>query len=252
MEIVKERLEREYGVSLIATAPNVEVRVNLKEGGSVYVENPSKMPEQSDILSVEEPYVIAEVLTPAEYLGNVLQLCSEKRGIHCGMHYLSETTVQMAYELPLSEIVLDFHDKLKSVTRGYASFDYEFCGYRESKLVKMDILLNGDPVDAFSAIIHQDKAYAWARDMAGRLKELIPKQMFQVAIQAGMGNKVIARETVGALRKNVTGKCYGGDITRKRKLLEKQKAGKKKMKQLGHVHVPQEAFLAVLKVGDKT
>jgi GTP-binding protein LepA len=252
MEIVKERLEREYGVSLIATAPNVEVRVNLKKGGTVYVENPSKMPDQAELLSVEEPYVIAEVLTPSDYLGNVLQLCSEKRGIHCGMHYLSETTVQMAYELPLSEIVLDFHDRLKSVSRGYASFDYEFCGYRESKLVKMDILLNGDPVDAFSAIIHQDKAYSWARDMAARLKELIPKQLFTVAIQAAVGNKVVARETIGALRKNVTGKCYGGDITRKRKLLEKQKAGKKKMKQLGHVHVPQEAFLAVLKVGQKT
>ncbi len=251
MEIVKERLEREYEVSLIATAPNVKVRVNLKGGDSVYVENPSRMPAQGDIASVEEPYVIAEVLTPVDYLGNVLKLCSEKRGIHCGMHYLSETTVQMVYELPLSEIVLDFHDRLKSVSRGFASFDYEFCGYRESKLVKMDIFLNGDPVDAFSAIIHQDKAYTWARDMASRLKELIPKQMFQVAIQAAVGNKVIARETIGALRKHVTGKCYGGDITRKRKLLEKQKAGKKKMKQLGHVHVPQEAFLAVLKVGDK-
>jgi GTP-binding protein LepA len=252
MEIVKERLEREYGVSLIATAPNVKVRVNLENGESVYVENPSKMPAQAEILSVEEPYVIAEVLTPSDYLGNLLQLCSEKRGIHLGMHYLSETTVQMSYELPLSEIVLDFHDKLKSVSRGYASFDYEFSGYRESKLVKMDIFLNGDPVDAFSAIIHQEKAYAWARDMAARLKELIPKQLFQVVIQAAIGNKVIARETIGALRKHVTGKCYGGDITRKRKLLEKQKAGKKKMKQLGHVNVPHEAFLAVLKVGDRT
>jgi GTP-binding protein LepA len=252
MEIVKERLEREYEISLIATAPNVKVRVNLKSGGSVYVENPSKMPGPGDIVSVEEPYVIAEVLTPSDFLGNVLKLCSEKRGIHYGMHYLSETTVQLAYELPLSEIVLDFQDRLKSISRGYASFDYEFCGYKESKLVRMEILLNGESVDAFSAIIHQEKAYTWARDMVSRLKELIPKQMFQVVIQAAIGNKVVAREAVGALRKHVTGKCYGGDITRKRKLLEKQKAGKRKMKQLGHVNVPQEAFLAVLKVGDKT
>ncbi|MCX5801134.1 MAG: translation elongation factor 4 [Candidatus Eisenbacteria bacterium] len=252
MEIVKERLEREYGVSLIATAPNVKVRVNLKSGEAVYVENPSKMPPSGDIVSVEEPYVLTEILTQAEFLGNLLKLCAEKRGIHCGMHYLSETTVQVACELPLSEIVLDFHDRLKSTSRGYASFDYEFCGYRESKLVKMDILLNGESVDAFSAIVHQDKAYAWGRETVARLKQIIPKQLFLVAIQAAVGNKVIARETVGALRKHVTGKCYGGDITRKRKLLEKQKAGKKKMKLLGHVTVPHEAFLAVLKVGDRS
>jgi GTP-binding protein LepA len=252
MEIVKERLEREYGVSLIATSPNVEVRVNLKNGEAVYVENPSKMPSSSSIASVEEPYVLAEILTQSEFLGNLLKLCAEKRGIHCGMHYLSETTVQVACELPLSEIVLDFHDRLKSTSRGYASFDYEFCGYRESKLVKMDILLNGEPVDAFSAIVHQDKAYAWGRDTVARLKQIIPKQLFVVAIQAAVGNKVIARETIGALRKHVTGKCYGGDITRKRKLLEKQKVGKKKMKQLGHVTVPHEAFLAVLRVGDRS
>jgi len=252
MEIVKERLEREYGVSLIATAPNVEVRVNLKNGEAVHVENPSKMPSEGDIVSVEEPYVLAEILTQVEFLGNLLKLCAEKRGIHCGMHYLSETTVQVAFELPLSEIVLDFHDRLKSTSRGYASFDYEFCGYRESKLVKLDILLNGESVDAFSAIVHQDKAYAWGRDTVGRLKRIIPKQLFLVAIQAAVGNKVIARETIGALRKHVTGKCYGGDITRKRKLLDKQKAGKRKMKQLGHVTVPHEAFLAVLKVGDRT
>jgi len=252
MEIVKERLEREYGVSLIATAPNVEVRVNRKNGEALFVENPSKMPPVGDIESVEEPYVLAEILTRVEFLGNLLKLCAEKRGIHCGMHYLSETTVQVAFELPLSEIVLDFHDRLKSTSRGYASFDYEFCGYRESKLVKMDILLNGEYVDAFSAIIHQEKAYAWGRDTVARLKKIIPKQLFVVAIQAALGNKIIARETIGALRKHVTGKCYGGDITRKRKLLEKQRAGKKKMKQLGHVTVPHEAFLAVLKVGDRS
>ena len=252
MEIVKERLEREYGVSLIATSPNVKVRVHLKNGEAVHVENPSKMPSSDSIASVEEPYVLAEILTQSEFLGNLLKLCAEKRGIHCGMHYLSETTVQVACELPLSEIVLDFHDRLKSTSRGYASFDYEFCGYRESKLVKMDILLNGESVDAFSAIVHQDKAYAWGKDTVARLKQIIPKQLFVVAIQAAVGNKVIARETIGALRKHVTGKCYGGDITRKRKLLEKQKAGKKKMKQLGHVTVPHEAFLAVLRVGDRS
>ena len=252
MEIVKERLEREYGVSLIATSPNVEVRVNLENGEALYVENPSKMPSSNSIASVEEPYVLAEILTQSEFLGNLLKLCAEKRGIHCGMHYLSETTVQVACELPLSEIVLDFHDRLKSTSRGYASFDYEFCGYRESKLVKMDILLNGESIDAFSAIVHQDKAYAWGKDTVARLKEIIPKQLFVVAIQAAVGNKVIARETIGALRKHVTGKCYGGDITRKRKLLEKQKAGKKKMKQLGHVTVPHEAFLAVLRLGDRS
>ena len=252
MEIVKERLEREYGASLIATAPNVKVRINLKNGESIYVENPSKMPSSGEIMLVEEPYVLAEILTKSEFLGNLLKLCAEKRGIHCGMHYLSETTVQVVCELPLSEIVLDFHDRLKSTSKGYASFDYEFCGYRESKLVKMDILLNGEPVDAFSAIVHHDKAYAWGRDTAARLKRIIPKQLFMVAIQASVGNKVVARETIGALRKHVTGKCYGGDITRKRKLLEKQKAGKKKMKQLGHVTVPHEAFLAVLKLGDRS
>ncbi|KPJ60756.1 MAG: GTP-binding protein LepA [Latescibacteria bacterium DG_63] len=252
MEIVKERLEREYGVSLIATAPNVRMRVTCKNGESLYIDNPSKMPLAGRIAVTEEPYVRAEILAPAEFLGGVMKLCSEKRGIHSGMHYLSETTIQLACEFPLSEIVLDFYDRLKSVSRGYASFDYEFCGFRESKLVKVDILLNGEPVDAFSSIVHQEKAYAWARRMTARLKELIPRQLFQVAIQASAGNKVIARETIAALRKNVTGKCYGGDVTRKRKLLEKQKAGKARMKQLGHVTVPHEAFLAVLKVGDKS
>ncbi|UCF78990.1 MAG: elongation factor 4 [Candidatus Eiseniibacteriota bacterium] len=252
MEIVKERLEREYGVSIIATAPNVRLRVSRKNGESLYVDNPSKMPAAGQIESTEEPHVLAEILTPAEYLGGVMKLCSEKRGIHCGMHYLSETTVQLACEFPLSEIVLDFYDRLKSISRGYASFDYEFCGFRESKLVKLDILLNGEPVDAFSAIIHEQNVYTWARNITAQLKELIPRQLFQVAIQASVGNKVIARETVGALRKHVTGKCYGGDVTRKRKLLEKQKAGKLKMKRLGHVTVPHEAFLAVLKVGDRS
>jgi GTP-binding protein LepA len=252
MEIVKERLEREYDVSIIATAPNVRLRVTCKKGDSLYIESPSNMPPPGKIVSTEEPYVHAEVLTPAEFLGGVMKLCSEKRGIHSGMHYLSETTVQLACEFPLSEIVLDFYDRLKSLSRGYASFDYELSGFRESKLVKLDILINGEPVDAFSAIVHQEKAYAWARSITARLKELIPRQLFQVSIQASVGSKVIARETIGALRKNVTGKCYGGDVTRKRKLLEKQRAGKLKMKQLGHVTVPHEAFLAVLKVDGKS
>jgi GTP-binding protein LepA len=252
MEIVKERLEREYGVSIIATAPNVRLRLTCKNGESLYVENPSRMPSPGQIESTEEPYVHAEILTPAEFLGGVMKLCSEKRGIYFGMHYLSETTVQLACEFPLSEIVLDFYDRLKSMSRGFASFDYEFSGFKESKLVKVDILLNGESVDAFSSIVHEDKVYPWARNMTLRLKELIPRQLFQVAIQASVGSKVIARETIGALRKNVTGKCYGGDVTRKRKLLEKQKAGKLKMKRLGHVAVPHEAFLAVLKVDEKS
>jgi GTP-binding protein LepA len=248
MEIVQERLRREYQIDLIATTPSVEFRVLLENTELVVVDNPSLMPPAQDIASIDEPYVLAHVLTPAEYLGNIMKLCQERRGIYVSLDYLEEKRARVAYRLPLSEIVLDFYDRLKSVSRGYASLDYEYDGYREGDMVKLDILLNGETVDALSAIVHRDKAFEWGRDLCAKLKELIPRQMFQVAIQAALGSKVIARETLGAIRKNVTAKCYGGDITRKRKLLEKQKEGKRRMKQIGTVEVPQEAFLAVLKV----
>ena len=248
MEIVQERLRREHQLDLIATTPSVEFHVLLENGQLLTVDNPSQMPPANDVVAIEEPYVLAHVLTPAEYLGNIMKLCQERRGIHVGLEYLEEKRARVGYRLPLGEIVLDFYDRLKSVSRGYASLDYEFDGYREGDMVKIDILLNAEPVDALSAIVHRDKAYEWGRDLCARLKELIPRQMFQVAIQAAIGSKVIARETLGAVRKNVTAKCYGGDITRKRKLLEKQKEGKRRMKQIGTVEVPQEAFLAVLKV----
>jgi len=248
LEIVQERLRREYAIDLIATTPSVEYHLLLSTGEISVVDNPSRMPPVQSIESIEEPYVLAHILTPAEYLGNILKLCQDRRGIHVGLDYLEEKRARVPYRLPLAEIVLDFYDRLKSVSRGYASLDYEFAGYREGDVVKLDILLNEEPVDALSAIVHRDKAYEWGRDLCAKLKELIPKQMFQVAIQAAIGNKIIARETLGAMRKNVTAKCYGGDITRKRKLLEKQKEGKRRMKQIGTVEVPQEAFLAVLKV----
>jgi GTP-binding protein LepA len=248
MEIVQERLRREHLLDLIATTPSVEYHVLLESGEQIKVDNPSQMPSAGDIVMVEEPYVLSHVLTPAEYLGPVMKLCQDRRGVFVGLDYLEEQRARVAYRLPLAEIVLDFYDRLKSISRGYASLDYEFEGWREGDVVKLDILLNGDRVDALSAIVHRDKAYEWGRDICAKLKELIPRQMFQVAIQAALGGKVISRETVGALRKNVTAKCYGGDITRKRKLLEKQKEGKRRMKQIGTVEVPQEAFLAVLKV----
>jgi GTP-binding protein LepA len=248
MEIVQERLRREHQLDLIATTPSVEYHVLLESGEQLKVDNPSQMPPAGDIVLVEEPYVLSHVLTPAEYLGPVMKLCQDRRGVFVSLDYLEEQRARVAYRLPLAEIVLDFYDRLKSISRGYASLDYEFEGWREGDVVKLDILLNGDRVDALSAIVFRDKAYEWGRDICAKLKELIPRQMFQVAIQAALGGKVIARETVGALRKNVTAKCYGGDITRKRKLLEKQKEGKKRMKQIGTVEVPQEAFLAVLKV----
>jgi GTP-binding protein LepA len=248
MEIVQERLRREYAIDLLATTPSVAYHVLLESGELLMVDNPSHMPPAGEIAGIEEPYVLAHVLTPSEYLGNIMKLCQERRGIYVGLEYLEEKRARVAYRLPLAEIVLDYYDRLKSLSRGYASLDYEFDGYREGDVVKLDILLNGDSVDALSAIVHREKAFDWGRELCARLKKLIPKQMFQVAIQAAIGSKVIARETLGAMRKNVTAKCYGGDITRKRKLLEKQKEGKRRMKQIGTVEVPQEAFLAVLKV----
>ena len=248
LEIVQERLRREFQIDLIATTPSVEYHVLLTNGDFLVVDNPSQMPPPQNIESIEEPYVLAHVLTPSEYLGNIMKLCQERRGVFLSLDYLEEKRARVAYRLPLAEIVLDFYDRLKSVSRGYASLDYEFDGYVEGDMVKLDILLNGDPVDALSAIVHRDKAQTWGAELCSKLKELIPRQMFQVAIQAAIGGKIIARETLGAIRKNVIAKCYGGDITRKRKLLEKQKEGKKRMKQIGTVEVPQEAFLAVLKV----
>ena len=248
LEIVQERLRREFQIDLIATTPSVEYHVLLTNGELLVVDNPSQMPPPQNIETIEEPYVLANVLTPSEYLGNIMKLCQERRGVFLSLDYLEEKRARVAYRLPLAEIVLDFYDRLKSVSRGYASLDYEFDGYVEGDVVKLDVMLNGDTVDALSAIVHRDKAYVWGSELCAKLKELIPRQMFQVAIQAAIGGKIIARETLGAQRKNVIAKCYGGDITRKRKLLEKQKEGKKRMKQIGTVEVPQEAFLAVLKV----
>jgi len=246
MEIIQERLEREFDVDLITTVPNVEYHVELTDGSSLEVESPTALPDRGKIERISEPVVRAHILCPAEYIGNVQKLCHDRRGIFKGMQYLDTQRVEMNFELPLSEIVLDFYDRLKSGTRGYAALDYEFLEYREDDLVRLDVLVNGDPVDAFSVIIHEDSAYAYGRDLVRRLKELIPRQQFQVALQAAVGNDVIARTNVKALRKNVTAKCYGGDISRKRKLLERQKEGKRRMKQVGSVEIPQEAFLAVL------
>ena len=250
MEIVQERLEREFELDLVTTVPSVEYHVIMTAGDRLAVENPSVMPDRAKIDQILEPYVKARIVVPAEYIGAVQKLCHERRGEYRGMHYLDPTRVEFIYELPLAEIVLDFYDKLKGSTRGYASLDWEFLDYRPNDLVKLDMLINGDPVDAFSVIIHRDKAYEYGRAIASKLRELIPRQLFEVAIQAAIGGQIIARESVKALRKNVTAKCYGGDITRKRKLLEKQKEGKKRMKQVGTVEIPQEAFLAVLQVGD--
>jgi GTP-binding protein LepA len=249
MEIIQERLEREHNLDLITTVPNVKYTVRMTDGEELWVESPSTLPDPTKIDEIEEPYVRARVMCPSEYIGAVQKLCHERRGNFMGMTYPDPQRVELSYELPLAEIVLDFYDRLKSATRGYASLDYDLAGYRPNPLVKLDMLINGDPVDAFSVIIHRDKAYEYGRNIAEKLKELIPKQQFEVAIQAAIGQKIIARESISALRKNVTAKCYGGDITRKRKLLEKQKEGKKRMKQVGTVEIPQEAFLAVLQLG---
>jgi GTP-binding protein LepA len=250
MDIVKERLEREFKLNLIPTAPTVVYRVTTNKGEIVMVDNPAKLPDVQDIQRIEEPMIMASLITPEQYVGSLIALCQERRGVQKEITYITKDRVLLSYELPLNEIVMDFYDKLKSLTKGYASLDYELSGYVESDLVKLDMLLNGEPVDALSLITHRNKAAVRGRQLAEKLKEVIPRQLYEVVIQAAIGAKIIARESVKALRKDVTAKCYGGDITRKRKLLEKQKEGKKKMKQVGSVELPQEAFLAVLKVGE--
>jgi len=245
---VQERLEREYGLNIITTAPSVVYRVTTIGGESFNIENPSKMPDPVEIEKIEEPYIRLSCHMPTEYVGAVMALCNDRRGIQEKLDYTTKDRVTLVYELPLAEMVFDFYDKLKSATRGYASMDYMLTDYRESDLVKMDIMLNGEPVDALAIIIHRSNAHFRGRELAKKLKELIERQMFEIAIQASIGSKIVARETISAYRKNVTAKCYGGDISRKRKLLEKQKEGKKRMKQVGNVEIPQEAFLAVLKV----
>jgi GTP-binding protein LepA len=249
MDIVRERLEREYDLELLATMPNVEYEVTLTDGTVLPVHSPNDMPDPGRVASVREPYIRAQLLAPKEFVGQIMELCQERRGSHEGMHYLSAERVQLTYDLPLAEIVLDFFDQLKSRTRGYASLDYELTGLRESDLVKLDILLAGDPVDALSMLVHRSKAYDAGRTLVDKLREKIPRQQYDVPIQAAIGSRIVARETIKAFRKDVTAKCYGGDITRKRKLLEQQKRGKQRMKQVGRIEVPQEAFLAVLELG---
>lgn len=250
MEIVQERLEREFNQNIVTTVPNVRYNVIKQTGEEFFIENPAQLPNPGEIEEIQEPFIKAQTITPSEYIGSIMKLCMDRRGSIVNTHYLSADRVDITWELPLAEVVFDFYDKLKSISRGYASLDYEFSGYREGDLVKLDILINGEPVDALSSIVHRNKAYDWGKKLCTKLKDLIPRQMFEVAIQAAIGAKVIARTNVKAMRKNVLAKCYGGDISRKRKLLEKQKEGKKRMKQVGNVEIPQEAFLAVLSIDD--
>lgn len=251
MEIIQERLEREFNLSLVATTPNVAYKVTTVDGKQLVIENASKLPPPNKIAEIAEPYIEAEIICPTEYLSSVIELCKRKRGVHVRVDYIDNKRCMAIYQMPLAEIVLDFYDKLKSCTRGYGSLEYRLIGFRPDNLVKLDILLNGDPVDALSCIVHRDRAEAIGRTLAQKLRKLIPRQQFEVAIQAAIGSRILVRETIKPLRKNVTAKCYGGDITRKRKLLEKQKEGKKRMKQIGNVEVPQEAFMALLSVGDE-
>jgi len=250
MEIVQERLEREFDQDLITTAPGVLSRVTTTDGEVQEIDSPAKLPETGRIKQIEEPIITATILTPSDHVGGILELCQAKRGVQKGMDYVARDRVIITYELPFNEVVLDFYDRLKTISRGYASLDYHVTGYWASPLVKLDILVNTEPVDALSMIVHEDNAYPRGRQLAAKMRELIPRQMFEVAIQAAIGSRIVARETVRAMRKNVLAKCYGGDISRKRKLLEKQKEGKKRMKRVGRVEIPQEAFLAVLKLGD--
>ena len=251
MDVIMSRIEREFNINIIATSPSVIYHVTLTNGEIIDVDSPNKMPDRAKISDIEEPYIYTSIITPSEYVGPIMELCQNKRGIYKSMEYIDRTRVNLHYEIPLSEIVYDFYDKLKSISKGYASFDYELCGYKSSNLVKMDILLNGEVVDALSVIVHADFAYTKGRSIVNKLKELIPRQMFQIPIQASIGSKVIARENISAMRKNVLAKCYGGDVSRKRKLLERQKEGKKRMKVVGSVEVPGEAFLAVLSGDEK-
>ena len=250
MEIVKERLEREYHIELITTAPTVVYRITKRDGQVINVENPANLPPPNHIERFEEPYILVTIHIPAEFLGSVIRLCESRRGVQKQINYITPTRVVLEYEMPLGEVVTDFYDRLKTISRGYASMDYEHMGYREAELVKLDILLNGEPVDALSVIVPKERAYQRGREIVEKMREVVPRQLFDVAIQAAIGGRVIARETVKALRKNVTAKCYGGDVTRKRKLLEKQKEGKKRMKQVGRIELPQEAFLSILSTGD--
>ncbi|MFV1883782.1 MAG: translation elongation factor 4 [Balneola sp.] len=250
MEIVQERLDREFDIDIITTVPNVQYEVKLENGGTKNVDNPSQMPEIGEIDAIFEPYIKASIITPAEFIGPIMKLCQERRGVYINQMFMQNNRVEITYEIPMAEVVFDFYDKLKSGTRGYASLDYEFIEYRKGDLVRLDILLNGEPVDALSSITHRDKAYYQGRKVCAKLKELIPRQQYEVAVQAAIGSRIIARDSIRALRKDVTAKCYGGDISRKRKLLEKQKEGKKRMKQVGSVEIPQEAFLAVLSMDE--
>ncbi len=248
LEIVQERISREHGIEIISTVPNVEYQVIKRDGSMVEVDNPSELPPSGQVEFIKEPFISAQIFVPSDYIGPIMKLCQDRRGIYKKMEYLDQTRVDIHYDIPLAEVVFDFYDRLKSLSRGYASFDYEFLDYRQSDLVKLDIMINSSPVDALSSITHRDHAYEWGRDLCEKLRKIIPRQMFEVVIQAAIGSRIISRESIKPLRKNVTAKCYGGDITRKRKLLERQKEGKKRMKQVGNVEIPQEAFMSVLHV----